>query len=248
MLEIFFILLIIFFVLIFFYKQSVGEFHILQIDADKLETLPEVLSEAHPVVIRGLGPPKILTPDILRGNQRVQTLPVAVPFVLHQYFADPKGKKLAVLAADVRRQASDELGLQVWAEHVWFPRIQEDNPLAFTLTMETEVYISSMGMRKTTAAYTLIYPTNGTFTASILTGANTKFLPAVWDGQFIDELKPADCPLLSEVQYMDLILRPGHMAILPPHWIVSMKSDDVLPVFAWIEIHHPISKLAKALA
>lgn len=248
MLEIFFIIIIIFFVLIFFYKQSVDEFHIIQIDADKLDTLPEILAESHPIVIRGLGPPKILTPDILRGNQRVQTLPVATPFVLHQYLTNPKDKTLTVLAADVRHQASDELGLHVWAEHVWFPRIKEDNPLAYALTMETEVYISSMGMKKTTAAYTLIYPTNGTFIVSILTGANTKFLPADWDSQFIDELKPAECPLLSEVQYIDLILRPGHMAILPPHWIVSMKSDNVLPVFAWIEIHHPISKLAKALA
>ena len=247
MLEIFFILLIVFFVLIFFYKQSTDEFHILQIDNDTLDTLPEILTEAHPIVVRGLGAPKILTADILKGNGRVQTLPVAKPYVLHQYMAEPKGKILSVLGAEVRRQAADELGLQVWAEHNWFPRMKEDNMLAYTLSMETEVYISSMGMRKTTAAYTLIYPTNGTFTGSLLAGTNTKFM-SEWENLFVAEMKPADCPLLNEVQFMDLILRPGHMLILPPHWIISMKSTDILPVFGWIEIHHPISKLAKALA
>ena len=68
MLEIFFIFLIIFFVLIFFYKQTVPEFSVLQIEFDKLETLPDILSESHPIVIRGLGNPKVLTLDILKGN------------------------------------------------------------------------------------------------------------------------------------------------------------------------------------
>ena len=64
MLEIFLILLIVFFVLIFFYKQATNEFHILQIEQSTLDTLPELLSEAHPIVIRGLGTPKILTAEI----------------------------------------------------------------------------------------------------------------------------------------------------------------------------------------
>jgi hypothetical protein len=247
MLEILFIVLLIFFVLIFFYKQATTEYHILQIETEKLDTLPEILSEGNPIIIRGLGAPKIMTPDILRGNQRIQTLPVAAPFVLNQYMNNPQGKLLQTLSPEVRKQAADELGLQVWAEHVWFPRIQEENPLAYTLSMTSEVYISSMGMRKTTAAYTLIYPTNGKFTASLLTGGNTKFMNP-WEDLFVGEMKPADYPLLSEVQFMDVILRPGNMLILPPHWIVSMKSEDMLPIFAWIEVHHPISKLAAALA
>lgn len=248
MLEIFFIILIIFFVLIFFYKQTVPEFSVLQIEADKLDTLPDILSESHPIVVRGLGNPKVLTLDVLKGNQRIQTLPVAPPFVLNQYLADPKGKTLHMLPPEIRKQAAAELGLQVWADHTWFGRIKEDIPYAFTMSLDTEVYMSSMGMRKTAAAYTLIYPTNGTFTASILMESATKFLPPHWEGQFVAELRPTDCPLLNEVQFMDVILRPGHMFIMPPHWIVSLKSADSLPVFAWIEVHHPISKLASLLA
>jgi hypothetical protein len=72
-------------------------------------------------------------------------------------------------------------------------------------------------------------------------------LPPSWEGTFVSELKPAESPLLHEVQFIDVILRPGHLFILPPHWIVSMKSDDTPPVFAWIEVHHPISFLAAAL-
>jgi len=248
MLEILFIVILIFFVLVFFYKQTVAEFNILQIEVDKLDTLPDILAESHPIVIRGLGPPKVLTLEVLKGNHRIQTLPVAPPFVLNQYLADPSGKSLRVLPPEIRRQAAGELGVQVWADHTWFGRIKEDIPYAFTMTLDSEVYMSSMGMRKTTAIHTLIYPTNGTFTASILMESATKFLPQNWEGQFVSELKPADCPLLNEVQFMDVILRPGHMFILPPHWIVSLKSNDTPPVFAWIEVHHPISKLAASLA
>ena len=116
------------------------------------------------------------------------------------------------------------------------------------MSLDSEVYMSSMGMRKTLAAYTLIYPTNGTFTASILMESATKFLPPDWEGRFVSEMRQADSPLLNEVQFMDVILRPGHMFIMPPHWIISMKSTDTPPVFAWIEVHHPISKLAASLA
>lgn len=247
MLELLFIVLIVFFVLIFFYKQASSEFHILQIENENLDTLPEILSERHPIIVRGLGPPKILTPEILRGNQRVQSLPIAPPFVLNQYMTSPEGKVLRTLPFEIRKQAADELGLQVWAEHVWFPRIKEENTLAYTLSLNSEVYLSSMGMRKTTAAYTLIYPTNGTFTASLLAAESTKFI-LPWEDLFVNELKPADYPLFSEVRFMDIILRPGTMLILPPHWILSMKSDENLPIFAWIEVHHPISKLATSLA
>jgi hypothetical protein len=248
MLEIFLIILIVFFVLIFFYKQTVAEFNILQIEADKIDTLPDILAESHPIVVRGLGSPKVLTLDVLKGNQRIQTLPVAPPYVLNQYLADPVGKTLHMLPPDIRKQAAGELGVHVWADHTWFGRIKEDIPYAFTMSLDSEVFMSSMGMRKTVAAYTLIYPTNGTFTASILMESATKFLPADWEGKFVSDLKTADCPLLNEVQFMDVILRPGHMFILPPHWIVSLRSSDTPPVFAWIEVHHPISKLASALA
>jgi hypothetical protein len=247
MLELLFIVLLVFLVLIFFYKQASSEYHILQIETEKLDTLPEILSEGNPIIIRGLGSPKILTPEILRGNQRVQTLPVAAPFVLHQYMAAPDGKELKTLPAEIRKQAAQELGLQVWAEHVWFPRIKEENPLSYVLSIDSEVYLSSMGMRKTTAAYTLLFPTNGIFTASLVLGENTKFMSS-WEDLFVAELKPADYPLLSEVRFMDVILRPGNMLILPPHWIVSMKAAETLPIFGWIEVHHPISQLAASLA
>ena len=248
MIEIILFFLIAFLVLVFFYKQVSTEFTILQIEGDKLDSLSDPLSENSPVVIRGLGQPKVLTLDILKSTPRIQTLPVGTGVTLASYLESPKGQSITVLPPDLRRNLANELGLQIWAEHVWFQRIKEEYIYGSLMSLSTEAYLSSAGMRQTIAAHTLLFPTNGTFTCSIFMSASTKFLPKGWEGLFLTDLSPSQCPLLSEVQYMDIVLRPGHMLIVPPHWIVSMKCQDEVPAFAWIEVHHPISSLAAALA
>ena len=248
MIEIALGLAFVFLVLVFFYKQTSEEFHILQIESEKLETLPELLSEKDPIVVRGLGQPKLLTPETLRGS-RFQTFPVSRGFTLGEYLAEPEGKVLEPLPEEVRKRFANEVGLQVWAEHMWFPKITEDLPYSFIMSLESEVYMTGMGMRKTAAATTLLYPTSGTFTCSIAMASATKYLPAKWQDRFIADLKADDSPLLHEVQYLDIILRPGHILMVPPHWIVSMRATKgEIPIFGWIEIHHPISKLEKLLS
>ncbi len=71
MIEFVFVLVFFFVVLVFFYKQTASEFHILQIEQYKLDTLPELLTERNPIVIRGLGEPKLLTSEILKSNARL---------------------------------------------------------------------------------------------------------------------------------------------------------------------------------
>jgi hypothetical protein len=248
-LEILFIAAFLFLVLVFFYKQGATEFHILQVESDKMENLSELLSEQDPLVIRGLGQPTFLTPDTLKKNARIQTFPAAPGLTLAQYLSgEGKGHPQPTLTQEMRSQFATEVGVPMWANHTWFKPITEDLPYGFLMSMDSEAYLSSMGMRKTTAAYTLLYPTSGTFTCSLIMGSSTKFLPDAWEGRFVADLGPQDTPLLHEVQYLDVILRPGTMLIVPPHWIVSMAlKEPAVPLFAWIELHHPISKLAKAL-
>ena len=45
---------ILFFVLVFFYKQTTDQFHILQVEADKISTVKDLLTEKNPIVIRGM--------------------------------------------------------------------------------------------------------------------------------------------------------------------------------------------------
>lgn len=241
MIEIIFVFVFLFVVLVFFYKQTASEFHILQIEQDKLDTLPDLITERNPIVIRGLGEPKLLTPEILKANARLSG-------AVDSYLKPSTPSSPRDTPADLRTFLAAESGLQVWAEHMWFPKLTEEIWYSFCLTMDAEAYVSSFGLRKTVADYTLYYPTSGEFVCSVMMNSALKFLPSTWEGRFMSDLTPADCPLLHEVQYIDILLRPGHMLILPPHWIVTLKAkDETIPICGVIEIHTPLSKLAKAL-
>jgi hypothetical protein len=96
MIEIIVFLALLFLVFVFFYKQSSSEFNILQIEASNLSTLSELLEESSPIVIRGLGPPTLLTPETLRTNSRIQTFPVSDDISLSKWLeAPPSHKKYA---------------------------------------------------------------------------------------------------------------------------------------------------------
>jgi hypothetical protein len=241
MIEIAFLIVLVFLILVFFYKQTATEFHILQIEQDKLETLPELLTEKNPLVIRGLGEPKLLTPEILRTNARLGG--AVEKFMVPSGPSSPRDTP-----ADLRKFLATESGLQVWAEHMWYPKLTEDLWYAFCLSMDSDVYVSSFGLQKTCADFTIFYPTSGEFVCSLMMNHAQKFLPVTWEGRFMSDLTPADCPLLHEIQYIDVILRPGHMLILPPHWLVTLKAKDgTVPICGMIEIHTPLTKLAKVL-
>ncbi len=248
MIEIALVLVCIFFITVFFYKQHTTEFSVLQIENEKLDTLTEILTERKPTIIRGLGAPKLFTPETLSGNQRLLQIQLQPNYTLSDYLKQPRD--LPVTPEDLRSHLANESGLQVWAEHMWFPKLIEDNPISFLMSVDSEIYIGSRGMEQTAAAYTIFYPTSGEYTCSIVSDTALKFLPSGWQRKYVADLTAADCPLLHEIQYMDIVLRPGHMLIMPPHWIVSVKAnlEKGPAAIATLEIHHPISKLAKSLA
>jgi len=248
MIEIIIFLALLFLVFVFFYKQSSSDFNILQIEASNLSTLSELLEESSPIVIRGLGPPTLLTPETLRTNSRIQTFPVSEGISLSKWLDSPPSQILATQPQEMREQLAEEVGVSMWANHTWFSALTESSWFSFLQTLESQVFLGSMGMQKTTALQTLIYPTSGTFTCSLTLGTATKFLPENWEGRFLADLRPSDSPLLHEIEFLDIILRPGTVLIVPPHWIVSMKSNnDTHPIFAYIELQNPISKLATVI-
>lgn len=249
MLEIAFLIAIFFLVLVFFYKQKAEGFHILQIESNKLDSFHELLSEKFPIVVRGLGEPKFLTPEILKATPRLHGIQLAPNLFLGDVL---KGSKTLPsnlsLPEDLQKGLASEVGLHVWAEHSWLPHYSGENPSWF-LSLDTRVNIGSIGLTKTSAYSTLLYPTSGTFTCSLMLDSAEKFLPARWMGRFLGDLTVSDTPLLKEIQFIDIILRPGHMLHIPAHWIYCCKATEgsALPLVGILEVHHPISKLASAL-
>ncbi len=249
MLEIALFIAIFFLVLVFFYKQKAEGFNILQIETTNLSSFPELLTEKYPIVIRGLGEPKFLTPDLLKNTPRLHGFQLGPKLFLGDVLRDSTKLPATVpLSTEQRRSLASEVGLHVWAEHTWLPHYSGENASWF-LSMDTQVSIGSIGLSKTSAYSTLLYPTSGTFTCSLMTDSAEKFLPKQWQGRFLDELTLADTPLLKEIQFIDIILRPGHMLHIPPHWIYccKVKEKTMVPLVGLLEVHHPISRLATSL-
>lgn len=249
MLEIALFISIFFLVLVFFYKQKADGFNILQIESDKLSTFHELLSEKYPIVVRGLGEPKFLTPEILKSTPRLHGFQLAPQLYLGDLLKDPKKLPLHLqLSEDMKRTLASEVGLHVWAEHSWLPHYSGENP-AWFLSLDTKVNVGSIGMTKASAYSTVIYPTSGKFICSLMSDSAEKFLPKRWQGRYLSELTISDTPLLKEIQFVDIVLRPGHMLHIPAHWIFCCKAepDTALPLCGILEVHHPISKLASSL-
>jgi hypothetical protein len=235
-------------VFVFFYKQKAQEFRISQIEYTQLSALGDLLTELNPVVIRGLPMPSFLTPDTLQKNSRLGNFPVGENLTLKTYL-DSDEFTLSPQPAELRTTLGNDLGLPMWASHIWFESLTSELWYSFCMNVSAEAYLTGAGLQKTVACSTLIYPTSGTFLCSLLLESSTQFLPT-WEGRFLSDFTQADTPLLHEVQYLDIKLRPGHALVIPPHWIFSMQPDASVkkPMFAVVEFHHPISRLAKALA
>jgi len=93
-------------------------------------------------------------------------------------------------------------------------------------------------------------PTEGTYTVSIVSRESETFLPPKWLYRYPGSLSPNDTPLVSDLKYTDIIVRPGTMICFPPHMIVSMepKSADTFSAALILEYHEPVSLLSKSFS
>ena len=96
----------------------------------------------------------------------------------------------------------------------------------------------------------MILPTDGDLVVSVMPEKSETYLPKTWKGRLFGSLTRLESPLIGEIKYVDIKVRQGSVVFLPPHWIVSIQSDNEkkIPWFIWSEFHHPLSKLAKRIS
>ncbi len=86
---------------------------------------------------------------------------------------------------------------------------------------------------------------------SLLLKDSEEFLPPSWQYRYPGSFTTNDTPLVSDLKYMDIVLRPGTALLLPPHTVVSLEpAADSSPFQAAVILHYhePISFLAAAAA
>jgi hypothetical protein len=254
-------ILVIFFILIFviaylFYKHRRSDLEILQLENEQIpEQLSELLEELQPVVIRGVNPPKGLTRESLRKIPRLADFSVG-----GQPLADVLQKPEMLFGAEgaptlkfsAREQLAKELSISVWADHVWLPVFSQSTWVGPAVgCMRTEAILGGLGMTRTTAKYTCIMPTEGKYTLSILSRESESFLPSAWQYRYPSALTLNDTPLVADLKYIDIVLRPGTTVCLPPHCVISIepiKESSEMFAAVFVEYHEPISLLVKSFS
>lgn len=226
---------------------------ILQAEEEQIDQLPDLLQEQQPLIIRGISPPKGLTKEALLkiprladfsvGGQPLQDV-LNTPAMLYSTNGEP------VLSRERRDLLATELSIKLWADHLWLPRFSQTTWTGWLLgCTRAEVVLGGMGMFKTTAKYTCIMPTEGVYTVSIVSRDSESFLPPNWNYKYPGRLSPNDTPLVADLKYMDIVVRPGTTICLPPHMIISMEPQEKeFSAAAIIEYHEPVSLLAKSFS
>jgi hypothetical protein len=254
MLEIFFLVGLVFLIAVLFYKQRRSSTELLQAEESQLdEQLSDLLAEQQPLIVRGISPPKGVTLESLKKITRLSQFSVGgqpLEAVLENPSILSSANGSPVLSKERREIFATELSTKLWADHVWLPKFSQTTWLGSMIgCMISEIVLGGMGMFRTTATYTCIMPTEGIYTVSIVSRESESFLPKAWEYRYPGDLSPNDTPLVSDLKYMDVIVRPGTMICFPAHFIISMKpKSDEFTAAAILEYHEPVSLLAKSLS
>jgi hypothetical protein len=239
---------VLFFIAVLFYKQANEQFEILQLDADRLDELPTLYSDHSPIVVRNISVPPLGTHVELQKRPHIYNMAVAPNLSLRALLADLPRLSTFQFSKVTSSFLASEAGLPIWVEKHLRSFILPSPFTSWMYSTETSLWPHHRGLFKTTAFQTILLPTQGKANVSLLLESQESYLPVQWKGRSFQSLTPQDTPLLNQIQFMEIMLRKGHMLVLPAHMIVDIQtaeSEDQEDVWTMIvELHHPISKLA----
>jgi len=232
------ILLIIFCIIVWYYSQSVAEYSLSQIKESQISTqLAQVWEERKPVVVSENKSRGIWVAEGLRQTRFWGAQPI-----WNDYVNNPN----KLLMTDRAQQLT-------WAEILGISQIDSDtllnwfnlSPMVFSV--RTEAHIGPEGLRQTYGWATSISCTDGEARCIMVHSAQKARLPPGWLGLRWVDATVAHHPLWTQVQYIEVILRPGTTLIVPPHWIVAIEPLNPSKPIWWIrsDVHHPISSWAQ---
>lgn len=232
--ELVIVLIVFLIILFFFYKQAVKEFRILQ--TDSIDKLIPLLNERSPIVVYPSPQPmELWTQKDL--NQRP-----ALKKQIQSYI----NKKTSWLEPKKAKELAVQIGLPIWVQQTILPVFKTMwwGPLVWT---ETKVAIGAQGLRPTFGYCTIIIATEGTLQVSLVNESSDAYLPKQWLGKRLSKLTRDEAPLLAQIQYVDVIVRPGSALVVPPHWKICWESKEDTSLAVWIDIHHPVSFISQQI-
>lgn len=238
------ILGVLFVIAVLFYKQGNEQFEILQTEAERLSELPTLYGDKAPIVVSDFKLPTLGTQVELQKRPHILQMSVAPGLSLKALLSSEGSLKNYTFKKATAEFLAKETGLSVWFEHHLYSSLLPSPYTQWLYSYNTSLWPHHRGLFKTTAFQTVIMSTQGTTRVSLLLSKALPYLPKRWEGRAFGSLTPQDTPLLNQIQFVEIKLRPGNLLLLPAHLIVDISSDEGI---AWNfigEIHHPISRLA----
>lgn len=243
---------IIFVISVMFYKQRRMAVEILQSEYSAQDSLKELAAEHQPIIVRNTPIPQSLTMEQLTKMHRLNDFQFkdSPGLTLRQYLTNPEAEtQTPLMTPAAALSLSKELALPIWASHTVHDTIQEMGGIfSVAYTQSVQPVFGGLGMQRATAIMTFFMSVEGTYTVSLVNPKSESFLPTNWKYRYPRTLTINDSPLVAEIKYIDIILRPGTMICVPTQTIFSIEPDTgAFHSGIWIEVDSPVSKLAKFL-
>lgn len=246
MLEIILIFFIIFIILTFFYKQAICEFRINQIEWTQKETLTSLLHEKVPIVMRSIPSATFWTSDDVTARSCFKHIPIFQETTLSDWINKSTSDSICPWSYTQANTIANVSGINIWSNK-WINPIILNPLLKLWMFPKYYCWAGNVGLRKTYATWTCYFPVDGEITLTIMPENIESFLPASWIGCFPSNLTIKDTPFISDLKFIDIIIRPGNCIFMPAHWFVSWTNthaSTTIPMVCEISYHTPISLLA----
>lgn len=224
-------------IFVFFYRQAVHEFTILQVDS--LEKAFASLSDLSPIVVY----PYETNLSVWTRKALKQQ-----PALYKTLEASLEEKESVPMSSGDATQLAERVGLDVLTKKSLLEPFRESKKLGFAYWTKTEALIGAQGLRPTYAYTTFLQCSEGALSVQLVTEASDEFFPPDWRGKRLAKLTRDEAPLVGQIQFVDVILRPGSLLCIPPHWRVSYETkveegEKGSALAVWTELHHPMSAL-----
>ena len=257
-LQTFLFICICFLIAVCFYKQRRQTIELLQLEYAAPDSLKDLGQERQPIIIRGAPTPTTITLEKLSKMNRLDVFPLAdSKATLLDYRTAPKNVLpeyqrggLPLLTSDQSIRLAKELALDTWVSYSVQDMLNDMIGIfSFAHRNTVKVLLGGKGMERAVPVYTVIMPVEGKYVLSIVNKKTESFLPANWRHRYANTLTINDSPMVGEIQYIDVILRPGTLICIPSHCIYSIEPDPVAEFHSslLIEVDSPISELTKFL-
>lgn len=246
-------LCVIFVISVLFYKQRRMTVEILQSEYTAHDSLKELAAEHQPIIIRNTPIPQSLTMEQLTKMHRLGDFRFKEEggTTLRQYLATPEADatQTPLMTSTAALSLSRELALPIWVSHTIHDTIQEMGGIfSVAYSQSVQPIFGGIGMQRATAIMTFFMAVEGNYTVSLVNPKSETFLPTSWKYRYPHTLTINDSPLVSEIKYIDIIIRPGTMICVPTQTIFSIEADSAaFHSGLWVEVDSPVSKLAKFL-